>query len=115
MLVCECCSESCVRWSVRRGEATPRGFPNSRGAYPGSSRCIVVVVVSVVWLLVVCGSALVQCLLWSCPGHGGCGWVVSRVPGVVVVVCLLFVLARWDKEGVVGESGVEEGVVGYVL
>ena len=41
--------------------------------------------------------------------------VVSRVPGVVVVVCLLFVLARWDKEGVVGESGEEEGVVGYVL
>ena len=42
--------------------ATPRDFPNSRGAYPGSSRCVVVVVGSVVWLLVVCGSVLVHCL-----------------------------------------------------
>ena len=62
-----------------------------------------------------CGSALVRCLVWSGPGRGGGGLVVVLAPGVVVAVCLLFVLARWDKEGVVREAGEEEGVVGDVL
>ena len=40
-------------------------------------------------------------------------WSGSRQ--VVVMVCLVFVLSRWDEEGVVGEAGEEEGVVGDVL
>ena len=45
----------------------------------------------------------------------GAVWCWSGSRGVVVVGCLVFVLARWDEEGVVGESGEEEGVVGDVL